>query len=103
MALGKTCFLETAGNGTGKVHFAAGKDGLGEGGGDSFPRKTNEPMPTPPETLGGEAHAWLPRQGLEVWGEPQSGGVETFQDKTSHNIRKDAGDSIAQGPTETLA
>ena len=49
-----------ASNGTGKVHFTVGKDGLGEGGGDSFPRKTNELMPTPPETFGGEAHAWLP-------------------------------------------
>ena len=61
---------------TGEVHFTAGKDGLGEGGGDSSPRKTNELMPTPPETLGGEAHAWLPRQGLGAWGGPQRGGGE---------------------------
>lgn len=44
-----------------------------------------------------------PWQGLEAWGEPQRGWGETFQDKTSHNIRKDAADSIAQGPTEPLA
>ena len=45
-----------------------------------------------------------PWQGLEAWGEPQrGGGAETFQDKASHNIRTDAGDSIAQGPTKPLA
>lgn len=44
-----------------------------------------------------------PWQGLEAWGELQrGGGAETFQDKASHNIM-DAGDSIAQGPTEPLA